>query len=93
MPLAVGVPLIVNVLAPELYVPVIPAGNAPAVIEAPVPVPPTVYTILVKALLIQSVGLAVPDVSESVASAFTVTVAVTALVTVLHGAGSLTRTQ
>ena len=39
IPDTVGVPLMVN--TPPLNVPVTPAGNAPAVVEAPVPPAPT----------------------------------------------------
>ena len=70
-PLISGVPLIVNVFAPALYVPVTPVGNDSGVIEASVPAPPIVKIILVIALLIQILGLAFADVREIVASAFT----------------------
>ena len=41
LPDCVGVPEMVKSLVPPLYVPVTPVGNEPAVIEAPVPLPPT----------------------------------------------------
>ena len=45
MPLTVGIPLMVN--TPPANEPLTPAGNAPAVTDAPVPPPPIVYEILV----------------------------------------------
>ena len=74
MPLAVGVPLIVNV--PPLNTPLTPAGNDPAVIDAPVPLPPILYVILVIALFIQTVWLSVPAAEDKLRIASLVTVIV-----------------
>ena len=72
MPAAVGVPLIVN--TPLLYEPVTPGGRAPAVIEAPVPPPPTAYVIGAIAVFTQRVGAVFGDVNEIVEFAPTVIV-------------------
>lgn len=63
VPATVGVPLIVN--CPPLYDPVTPAGRP--VTPAPVPPPPIVYTMLVMALLWQTVWALMPEVRVIVA--------------------------
>ena len=58
---------------PPLYVPVMPAGSDPDVIDAPVADPPVANVIVVNAVLIQLTGDAVADVRPIDASSTTVT--------------------
>ena len=74
MPLAVGVPLMVN--TPALKLPVTPVGKP--LTPAPVAVPPTEYVIFVMAKALHLVCTFVPaaDVSDIVPKTFTVIVPV-----------------
>src|SRR5688572_22733714 len=63
------------VKVPPLNTPLTPAGNDPAVIDAPV-APPTAYVILVIAVLIHAVWLSVPAADDKLRVASFVTVIV-----------------
>ena len=75
---------------PDANEPVTPEGNAPAVIEAPVPPPVTEYVIGVIAVLIHLVCASVPEADVLVITEFACTVIVPDAVGLIHGPVVLT---
>ena len=70
---------------PALKEPVTPAGSAPAVIEAPVPLPPIAYVIFVIALFIHLVCAFVPAADVKLIVEFGCTVMVPLAAGFTHG--------